>query len=616
MINLLASSILLILFFHPALLIVRRLNVEPKWDRLVTWFLLSSTLIPLFIFYLNHFIKVPLNQKNLLLSLLLLNFILFLFFKFFPSKIKAKPPKSISIKDKYIYLVTVLIAVLYFNFPYIFRAQPILGGDTPHYLSHITLLIKNQFPGLVFDRSIVYFFPAILSLITNISVEIILKFYIASYELSFILISLSLARKYISSHFLLFFSIALIFSPATYIMSKFVIAFFISLTVLYYLISQISSASKNIYKNLLFPILWGLLFNLHGIVAFSSLAIISPILIFQSIKHKIHPKKYFLWIILFILTSQPLISSQWGRVNAGVIQPIIASLNLDKINNQPNENKQDLSKSVKSRDQAWTDQFTSHKSKSLKEFPLYADSFTSSFLVPTLIFSILGIILSLSNPKVRKNILPILITSFIFFLLTQQEFFGMEWFPIRFVFAMGPLIYLLAFLYLDKLSVRLKKPLMTSLICLFVITLPIVFVGAKKISTLSANIKITEYNYIKGLKPFISQGDAIFVAAVNDRWIQTLIPQSTVYKSHFGAICGDESVRMRVLKQIWDVSKAFSNLVTLDESIQTFNQYSQEKPYFVYLDTINYHCINGELFPASDYTILDQQGGYIFLKHD
>ena len=191
----------------------------------------------------------------------------------------------------------------------------------------------------------------------------------------------------------------------------------------------------------------------------------------------------------------------------------------------------------------------------------------------------------------------------------------MAWFPIRFVFAMGPLIFLLAFFYIDKLSIRLKKPAISSLIGLFVITLPIVFVGAKKMSTLSANIKTSEYNFIKSLNQFAVNGDAIFVGAANHRWIQAMIPQSIVYKSHFRAICSDELVKNKTSTEKWEVSRAFSTSATLDQSIKTFEEYSQGKPYFVYLDTINYHCINGELFPASEYTILDQQDGYIFLKH-
>lgn len=191
----------------------------------------------------------------------------------------------------------------------------------------------------------------------------------------------------------------------------------------------------------------------------------------------------------------------------------------------------------------------------------------------------------------------------------------MNWLPIRYVFAMGPLIFLLAFFYIDKLSIRLKKPAVASLIGFFVITLPIVFVGAKKISTLSANISSSEYTFIKNLNRFIMDGDAIFVGASKHRWIQAFIPQSIVHESHFRAICNDDLTGERVSKEKQEVGKAFSTSVTLDQSLETFKEYSQGKPYFIYLDTINYHCINGELFPASEYTILDQQNGIIFLKH-
>lgn len=426
MINLLASSILLILFFHPAILIVKRLNIDHnKWEKLVSWFIISSTLIPLYIFYLNHFAGIPLNQKNIFLSLLFLNIILILFFKLFPIKIQNKPKKKLSAKEKYIYISSTLIAILYFSFPYIFNNQLILGGDTPLYLRNISLLIKNQFPIIVFDRNIVKFFPAIISIITHVSVETALKLYIAAYEWIFILISLSIAKKHISTRLLLFFTVTLIFSPATYIMSKFIIAFFISLTILYYLINQISSASKNLSSNLLFPILWGALFNLHGIVAFSSLIIIPLLLLYQSIKNKIHPKKYILWIILFLITSQPLIGTQWARINAGAIQPIISSLNLDNITIKINQNKSEAitqeSSVIKKR--VWVvDEFTTYKSKPLKDFPLLKDSFTSSFFIPTLVFAALGIIMSLSNSTYRKKIFPIITVLITFFIVTQQEY--------------------------------------------------------------------------------------------------------------------------------------------------------------------------------------------------
>lgn len=620
MIQYFISIVILLLFFYPALLIVN--NLKPyllDWDKAITWFLLSSTVIPLYIFYLNHFAGIPLNQKNILLSLLSLNAILFLFFKFIPIKNRKISKEKLSNKEKYVYIFSSIIAILYFGFPYMFNSQPIIGGDTPLYLKNISLLIYNQFPNLVFDRNIIYFFPAIISIITSISVEAVMKIYIAAYEWLFILISLSLARKYISTHLLLYFAVALIFSPATLIMSKFTIAFFISLTILYYLINQVSSAPKNINKNLLLPILWGLLFNLHGVVAFSSLAIIFPILLYQSIKNKIHLKKYILWIVLFFITSQPLIATQWGRINAGVVQPIITSLNLNKIDKKEGhiaESNMDTNNKIGTKEKKWVDEFTTNKSKSLKDFPLNRDSFTSSFLIPSLIFSILGIILALSNSKYRIKITPILMVSFIFFLLTQQQYFGMEWFPIRFVFAMGPLIYLSAFFYIDKLFKRLKKPIIASLVCLITITLPITFVGAKKISTLSANINPTEYSFIKSLNQFTLEGDVIFVGAAEDKWIQTLIPDSLVYKSDFRAICSDESVKKRISTEIWEVGRAFSDSVTLNQSLETFKEYSQGKPFFIYLDTINYHCINGDLFPASEYTILSQHEGYIFLKHE
>ena len=620
MINFLTSFILLTLFFYPTLLIVNKLKSHKlNWDKVIIWFIFSSTAIPLYIFYLNHFAGIPLNQKNIFLSLLVLNFILFFVFKYIPIKKKKISKEKLSKKEKYIYIFSSLITILYFGFPYIFKAQPIIGGDTPHYLLNSTILIQNQFPQLVFDRSIVYFFPAIISIITHIPIEAVMKLYIAAYELIFILISLSFAKKFISTRLLLSFTIALIFSPATYIMSKFTIAFFIAITILYYLIYQISLDPKNIYKNLLLPIFWGLLFNLHGIVAFSSLIIIPSILIYQSIINKINLKKYIFWIILFFTTSQPLITTQWSRINAGVVQPIISSFNIDTIDKkeaQIAENKINSNERAATKESRWVDEFTTNKSKSLKDFPLNKDSFTSSFLIPTLIFSILGIILILSNFKYRKKTTPILVTTFIFFLLTQQQYFGMEWFPIRYIFAMGPLIYFLAFYYFDKISKSLKKPVVMSFVALIAIILPTVFVGAKKISTLSANINPVEYSFIKNLNQFIKKGDVIFVGAADDKWIQTLIPDSLVFQTDHRAICNDESAKNRMLKQRWETSKAFSTSITLDESINIFKEYSQEQPYFVYLDTKNYHCINGKLFPASEYTILDQQEGYIFLKYN
>ena len=101
MINFLSSSILLILFFYPAFLIVKRLKPDSLgWDKVIIWFLFSSTIIPLYIFYLNHFLKIPLNQKNIFLSLFALNSILFLVFKFIPIKKRKTSKEKLSKKEK------------------------------------------------------------------------------------------------------------------------------------------------------------------------------------------------------------------------------------------------------------------------------------------------------------------------------------------------------------------------------------------------------------------------------------------------------------------------------------------------------------------------------------
>lgn len=590
----------IVLFFLPSYGIIRAFFFEkPWWYKFSFLTIISIILIPLTLFYLN-LLHIPLNKLSAILVIVGVNALTIILTKRLkPSQSKfAKPP----IAQSLMYGGLVLLAAVVFNYPYVFNSQPIIGGDTPHYLRNSQELIDQGYPTLVFDRNIIYFFPAILHLISGLSVEVILKIIIAAFELVFIITSISLAEKFIKPKLLVPFGIALIFSPTIIDMSKFIIPFFMGITVIYFLLDQILSAKK--LSHLFFiPLFWGALFNLHGVIAFASIGLLLPIIGYLFYKHKYSFKTSLLWLVAFILTSYPLLTNQGGKLYGGLIAPIkntILSSDQGQTTSQP------------SKSEVWADEFTNTKSRHIAEFPFHKDTFKSSYSY-ILVFSVYGLIIFAKTKQ--KNHKIILTISILLFLLTQQEFFGLNWFPVRFVFAMSPLVLLLAFYGVDDMIVNRFKKSTGLYLAVGFITMPSLLFTLPKLTHLTANISQPEYRFIQSLKSKIEPGDVIFVAAPSDEWIKGLLDGVVVYRTHFDAVCGDGLAKTRISGQMWEVGQAFSAAVDVSESIGIFTSTAQSQNYFVYLDTENFRCINGDLFPADRYQQIARQDNLYLLKH-
>jgi hypothetical protein len=86
--------------------------------------------------------------------------------------------------------------------------------------------------------------------------------------------------------------------------------------------------------------------------------------------------------------------------------------------------------------------------------------------------------------------------------------------------------------------------------------------------------------------------------------------------THPAAICADQNILTSIPYEWWEVGLAFSRQVTPQESAAIFQAYSQNRPYYVYLDPDNYHCVSGELFSAPAYTVIARSANLWLLRHD
>lgn len=601
-----------ILCIYPAGSIVRAwFSNEGLIRRCILFITLLTTLMPLIAFYTTYFLGMTFNQLNMIAVLIMINGLV-LFLTLFSKKNSRRVAIDSEEKlNNVTHIVVVSFGILILAYPYLFKQQPLIGGDSPHYLYNATILVKDGQPPIIFDRSILYFLPAIGHVLFAVSIETMMKILVLTYELLFISTCMLIAKRWINRKLLPLFGITLMFSLALYNLSKFTIPFFMALTITMVLVERLFDV-KNLPGWLYIAFLWGALFNLHGVIAFASLGIVAPLVIAKAISQKISLKSWLFCIGLFFACAQPLIMNQGGRLIVGLLDPLKQSLGISSRESQNDK----VPSWQKEQTALLVDEYIVHPPK-ISQFPLYWENMKNTYSSIVIMFALIGLwwilIDKASDKKFEKSIIMWTVLSL--FLLSQQEFIGINWFANRFIFALAPPFFIGAFYAIDRISLLMKKPQSAYYISLAVIVLPTVMVGFEKITKVTANIKIEEYQFIQQIARINTAERTIFVAAGDDQWIQALAPQWKVFRSSFQAICGDESAKRYTEKTLWETGVAFSDNVTLNESEAIFRNYARGNEYLVYLDTKNYRCINGDLFPGLKYPLLAEHNGLMLLEH-
>ena len=428
----------------------------------------------------------------------------------------------------------------------------------------------------------------------------------------FVIIGTKLASHILSPRYSIIVGASLIFSLAEFHLAKFNISFFMGLVLLYFIVAEILDRGLQTQKNILIPLIWGAIFNLHGVVAFASVPILLMVLLIN-----VPPKKWSIfacltWIFLFIASSQPLIFSQGARLSVGLVKPIIESIQ-SGTDKPPSSSANNPSSPT----EEWVDEYTSQVRPAFTTFPLQAADFIGNYSSIVLIFSLIGLTMLALNPTppttAKRSILVLGVS---LFLLTQQAFLGLQWFSNRFLLGLGPIITILAVYALDRFGRLLKDDGPAYYAAIACITMPGLLTTLPKISQLTANIAPQNYQFIHQVKSVLPPNAPVFVAGGDGRWMQGLIPSSYVLLTHPAAICSDRSILNTISDELWQASQAFSHNVNSSQSIALFKKLIGQQPYYVYLDPANYHCINGSLFPAPDYSQVARQGELILLRHE
>lgn len=601
-----------ILCIYPAASIVRVwFSNEGLMRRCALFVALLTTIIPLVVFYATYFMGMMFNQLNIIAVVIMLNGLVL-----FSTLFSKKDPKKIAIGreekiDNVAHVVVIALGVLVLAYPYIFKQQPLVGGDSPHYLFNATMLVKDGQPPIIFDRNIVYFLPAIGHVLTGVSIETLMKGIVLTYEVLFISTCMMIAKRWLNRNLIPLFGITLMFSLALFNLSKFTIPFFMALTLMLVIVERIHD-TDGISGWLCIAFLWGALFNLHGVIAFASLGILTPLVAAKAISQKISLKTWLFSIGLFFTCAQPLIMNQGHRLFAGFINPLRQTLGVSLGEQQENS----IPSWKKEQTTILVDEYIVHPPK-ISQFPLYSANMKDTYSAIVIVCAVVGLwwilIDTTSGKRFDKSI--IIWMGISLFLLTQQEFIGINWFANRFIFALAPILFIGAFYAIERIGLLIKKPQSAYYLALALIVLPTSIVGFEKITKVTANIKIEEYQFIQQIAKKYPAESTIFVAAGDAQWIQALAPQWKVVRSSFQAICGDESAKIYTEKSLWETGIAFSGNVTLSESEAIFRNYAGKNEYLVYLDTKNYRCINGNLFPGLKYPLLAEQDGLMLLEH-
>jgi hypothetical protein len=609
----------LILFLAPGFVIASFLPL-PKLAKgnyfLFFILLLNLTLLPLSLFLSSYFFHLPINSL-FIFGLYLLIFILGC------SLLNFRHKKLLVFNFSLTNLTLLIAAISYLSLG-LFRTIPLPGGDSTSYLYNSAKLLDNHFVSEVFDRSMVVTTPVAFSILTGVDLETSIKLMVLTlyilciigvYLLSSLILRSNLAMAAI---FITTVNFGLI--RLTWDMYSFMFGIATLLGILLILLSR----KTNLLTFFCIGLLWGSLFNTHGIVSFASFIILGlPFLIYLFEFFRVSKKtpnrllSLIIFVMVFLISSQPLMFRGWSTVVKLAINPITHQI-------KPQVNTQSQSTTILPPE---SNPETNNPGKvtrvSLLSFPVFLNDMVTSVSWPLIILGLIGFALTLNkittNLKSRGSIFKIVTYSLFsvsFFLLTQQPLIGLNWYSQRFILSLFIVAIpwsLLGLQFFVKLfSQKFSRIFFATILVL--ISFPSIRISSEfLLHKYHAVISLEEYIFYRRIPLLIDNLDTPVISfSTHPYWPRGLNPQLRIITLSPNPACNDVNFLLTQTpeEKFWYQPFLLSN--DINNSLNMFRELSRKK-YYIILPPNN-SCLNYQVFSEKNFQNIYEQGGYKLLK--
>lgn len=628
------SSYLLTFTFFPI-----PTSISPA-KRLLFTFIFSITLIPLLIVHTNLHLHLTITAASVTFQLSGLALISLLVFSLRSHQSLTHSTHSLltytstlkpglATPRVFALLLISMIACLVISLPLIHSA-PLPGADSSFYLSSSADILRHHSLTNVFDRNIVLILPALWSLLTGLPIQTCLKLLVVCLYLLSAFTTYLLANRFTSFPLsILAFALTLINLGLLTLLHDVYAFLFANLALFFavFLILDLINRRRNIISTaILISLLWGSLFHLHGIIAFASLALLGiPLTLTIILNAKRILRKPisslalgFACAALIYLTGLPLISFGQKSFVAGAIRPLLTKAS------QVTQPETATGMEIPSPPQSAVTSLGQAKSNPpLSRFPLQKPTFIEFHALPLVLLAVLGLLTLLHSFVVRRHLSQqaiIFVTfSLAYFLLTQQTYFGVNWFPRRFVMSIFPLLITLAVIGYRTLIRWFKRRFAAApslIVSVSFASLLILFVPSvaafNKLNHFTSALKDYQYQFYSSLSGSVTSPDLVFTSSLSPYWASGLNPDLNLLWVPYQAICGDLNLQSKLTKGEWQASRALSSSLSPDKSAAALTKIAGGN-YYVVLQLEN-PCIDTRNFFNDHYQILHQTESLFLLK--
>ena len=498
------------------------------------------------------------------------------------------------------------------------RDQRMIGPDIYIYLERSSQIFADGYSKYPFDRQIVDVLPAIISLFSGLSTQISLKILGALiFGITGLAIG-SLTQFFTNKKWGVFASLLVYLNTAHLRMSLDILAMQLGLAILLTIVLLIllSLKRKSTEWSLLTVVLTGALFNIHGLVAFASFALIVPPLIVtllflyrqQGLFKKI--PLIILSIFLFFISAQPLIITGMNRFSNLLLKPAIKKISIEKSTIDTPEKVKNVAieASSSSEQKGLSQQQTSARPLGLINSDTFLDYYSPIFLF----LAVIGILITIYKVRwVKENRaerIVFLYFCFVLYLLTQQAYFGFDWYSTRFVIG----LYLII-VPLNVITLSYIYQINSSIKYHFLLSLLLVFLGLYSSLTIYKNLdknfapspSIELYDFFVKVDDYVDE-DTPIITILSSTRMEALNPYHNFVRVPYKSICSQVNKNNPDLLEY-----KFSQYVDATQSAQLLWDIYDD--HYLAVDVL-IDCFNQEVLTKESYDLILSTKNFRLLK--
>lgn len=502
------------------------------------------------------------------------------------------------------------------------KSFTVMAGDGPHYLFEARSVMKTglQQWGNLYDRNIIQYWPAILSLFSGISPEHTVRLMVVwVFALTGGVVQIA-ARRLGVNKWLAAAMAIMTFANQSVLQFAFSLyahfAGLMGLAMCVWLVLLILSQKEKTTSRLIviLAFLWASLFNLHAYIAFGSVIFLGLPLVVIAIWQKSlgikNWKTFGLGVIVFLIASQPLLWQGKDFVAILVLKPVFRPVQVAI--------EQEVSGSgpIIGR----TDEKVSWL-----ELPLRRKAIVQQHAAPTIVLALLAIVMlnwDWKNRWMSKVLWGYWVSVVIaYFLFTQQELFGFSWAPGRFVMGMYFPLLVSAAVGLEYLWRKFTKGILKFGVVGGALVMLTIAGGSELVSAWKGykpGISRERYNFYQNLDDYLGSSDVVF-QVLGDRYRAGGMSENGEFVIvDQDLLFGGEAYNQ--LKQSQKYSLGFLAVMALVEELEPEERHemltraAKGQDYWLLLDS-NHSYIDIEKY-LDDYEVVSHGEGVYLLKFD